>query len=132
MLFRILVVMFIVVPAVELWGLIAVGKVIGGWNTVALVILTGLVGAWLAKQQGMQVLRLLQLQLSRGQMPTEALIDGALILVGGVLLLTPGFFTDLFGLVFLIPYTRMIVRHLLKRWLWSLISTGRVHIFFRR
>ncbi len=132
MLIRILVVLFIVVPAIELWGLIAVGKVIGGWNTVALVILTGLVGAWLAKQQGMQVLRLLQFQLSRGQMPTEALIDGALILAGGVLLLTPGFFTDLFGLVFLIPYTRMIVRHLLKRWLWSLISSGRVHILFRR
>ncbi|UYZ12694.1 membrane protein FxsA [Brevibacillus sp. WF146] len=132
MLVRILVVLFIVVPAIELWGLIAVGKVIGGWNTVALVILTGLVGAWLAKQQGMQVLRLLQFQLSRGQMPTEALIDGALILAGGVLLLTPGFFTDLFGLVFLIPYTRMIVRHLLKRWLWSLISSGRVHILFRR
>lgn len=127
MLFRILVVLFVVVPAIELWGLIAVGKVIGGWNTVALVILTGLVGAWLAKRQGMQVL-----QLSRGQMPTEALIDGALILAGGVLLLAPGFFTDLFGLLFLIPYTRLIVRHLLKRWLWSLISSGRVHILFRR
>jgi len=132
MLFRILVVLFVVVPAIELWGLIAVGKVIGGWNTVALVILTGLVGAWLAKRQGMQLLRLLQLQLSRGQMPTEALIDGALILAGGVLLLAPGFFTDLFGLLFLIPYTRLIVRHLLKRWLWSLISSGRVHILFRR
>jgi UPF0716 protein FxsA len=130
--FRILVVLFIVVPAIELWGLISIGKIIGGWNTVALVILTGFIGAWLAKQQGMQVLRLLQVQLSRGQMPTDALIDGAMVLTGGVLLLTPGFFTDLAGFILLIPYTRMIIRHFIKRWLWSLISSGRIHIFFRR
>ncbi len=130
--FRILVVLFIVIPAVELWGLISVGKVIGGWNTVALVILTGMIGAWLAKQQGLQVIRLLQVQLSRGQMPTDVLIDGVLVLVGGVLLLTPGFVTDLVGFVLLIPYTRAILRHFLKKWLWSLISTGRIQFFFRR
>jgi UPF0716 protein FxsA len=130
--FRILVVLFIVVLAIELWGLISIGKIIGGWNTVALVILTGFIGAWLARQQGMQVLRLLQVQLSRGQMPTDALIDGALVLVGGVLLLTPGFFTDLAGFILLLPYTRMIIRHFIKKWLWSLISSGRIHIFFRR
>jgi UPF0716 protein FxsA len=131
-LFRILLVLFIVVPAIELWGLISVGKVIGGWSTVVLVILTSFIGAWLSKQQGMQVLRLLQLQLSRGQMPTDVLIDGALVLAGGILLLTPGFFTDLVGLVLLIPYTRMIVRHLVKKWLWSMISSGRIQFFFRR
>lgn len=132
MMFRILFVLFIVVPAIELWGIISIGKVIGGWNTVALVILTGFLGAWLAKRQGLQVIRLVQLQLSRGQMPTEALIDGALVLVGGILLMSPGFFSDLLGLLLLIPYTRMIVRHLLKLWLWRLISTGRIHLLFRR
>lgn len=132
MLFRILLVLFIVVPAIELWGLISVGKVIGPWWTVALVILTGFVGAWLAKQQGLQVMRMLQLQMSRGQMPGETLIDGALVLSGGLMLLMPGFFTDIVGILFLLPYTRMIVRHLVKRWLWSLISSGRVHFFFRR
>jgi UPF0716 protein FxsA len=131
-LFRILLVLFIVVPAIELWGLISVGKVIGGWSTVILVILTSFIGAWLSKQQGMQVLRLLQLQLSRGQMPTDVLVDGALVLAGGILLLTPGFFTDLVGLVLLIPYTRMIVRHFVKKWLWSMISSGRIQFFFRR
>ncbi|MGE7272312.1 FxsA family protein [Brevibacillus panacihumi] len=130
--FRILIVLFIVVPAIELWGLIAVGKVIGGWTTVALVILTGVVGAWLAKQQGLQVFRLVQLQLSRGQMPTETLIDGFLVLVGGILLMAPGFFSDVIGLILLIPYTRMIVRHLLKLWLWRLVSSGRIQLFFRR
>jgi len=132
MMFRILIVLFIVVPAIELWGLIAVGKVIGGWTTVALVILTGVVGAWLAKQQGLQVFRLIQLQLSRGQMPTETLIDGVLVLIGGILLMTPGFFSDAIGLILLIPYTRMIIRHLLKLWLWRLVSSGRIQLFFRR
>lgn len=132
MMFRILLVLFIVVPAIELWGLISIGKVIGGWNTVALVILTGAVGAWLAKQQGLQVLRTVQFQLSRGQMPTETLMDGALVLAGGVMLMSPGFISDVIGLLFLIPYTRLIVRHLLKRWLWSMISSGRIQLFFRR
>ncbi|WNC16233.1 FxsA family protein [Brevibacillus brevis] len=132
MLLRILIVLFIVVPAIELWGIISVGQVIGGWNTVALIILTGIVGAWLAKQQGMQVIRMLQFQLSRGQMPTETLIDGALVLAGGIMLLAPGFISDVLGLLLLIPYTRLIVRHLLKKWLWSMISSGRIQLLFRR
>lgn len=129
---RILVVLFVIVFGLELWGLITVGSLIGGWNTVFLVILTGLFGAWMAKQQGVQVFRMVQFQLARGQMPTETLIDGALVLIGGILLLLPGFFSDVIGLIFLIPYTRMILRHLLKRWLWSLISSGRIQLFFRR
>ncbi len=130
--FRFFAILFVVAFGLELWGLITIGSWIGGWNTVLLVILTGILGAWLAKQQGMQVFRMVQHQLSRGQMPTDSLIDGVLILVGGILLLLPGFVTDVIGLVFLIPYTRMIIRHLLKRWLWNLISSGRVQLFFRR
>lgn len=130
--FRILLLLFIIVPAVELWGLISVGKVIGGWSTVALVILTGVLGAWLAKQQGMQVMRNFRWELSRGQMPTDTILDGILVIVGGVLLLTPGFVTDVVGLVFLIPYTRMIIRHFFKKWLWHMISTGKIQFFYRR
>ncbi|ASJ52433.1 FxsA family protein [Brevibacillus formosus] len=130
--FRFFAILFVVAFGLELWGLITIGSWIGGWNTVVLVILTGILGAWLAKQQGMQVFRMVQHQLSRGQMPTDSLIDGVLILIGGILLLLPGFVTDVIGLVFLIPYTRMIIRHLLKRWLWNLISSGRVQLFFRR
>lgn len=129
---RYLIILIVVGFGLELWGLITVGSLIGGWNTVLLVILTGLLGAWLAKQQGVQVLRTLQFQLSRGQMPTETIIDGVLILVGGMLLLLPGFVSDVIGLIFLIPYTRMILRHLLKQWLWYLISSGRIRFFFRR
>jgi UPF0716 protein FxsA len=130
--FRFFAILFVVAFGLELWGLITIGSWIGGWNTVVLVILTGILGAWLARQQGMQVFRMVQHQLSRGQMPTDSLIDGVLILIGGILLLLPGFVTDVIGLVFLIPYTRMIIRYLLKRWLWNLISSGRVQLFFRR
>lgn len=130
--FRILLVLFIVVPAIELWGIITVGKVIGGWLTVLLIILTGMIGAWLAKKQGMQVMRTLQYQLSRGEMPTLTILEGALVLVGSVLLLTPGFLSDVLGLLMLLPYTRMTFAHLLKKWLWHLISTGKVNLFFRR
>ncbi|GEC93725.1 MULTISPECIES: FxsA family protein [Brevibacillus] len=130
--FRFFAILFVVAFGLELWGLITIGSWIGGWNTVVLVILTGILGAWLARQQGMQVFRMVQHQLGRGQMPTDSLIDGVLILIGGILLLLPGFVTDVIGLVFLIPYTRMIIRHLLKRWLWNLISSGRVQLFFRR
>ncbi|MDC0762935.1 membrane protein FxsA [Brevibacillus sp. HB1.2] len=130
--FRFFAILFVVAFGLELWGLITIGSWIGGWNTVVLVILTGILGAWLARQQGMQVFRMVQHQLARGQMPTDSLIDGVLILIGGILLLLPGFVTDVIGLVFLIPYTRMIIRHLLKRWLWNLISSGRVQLFFRR
>ncbi|MFF0828252.1 FxsA family protein [Brevibacillus sp. NPDC003359] len=130
--FRFFAILFVVAFGLELWGLITIGSWIGGWNTVVLVILTGILGAWLARQQGMRVFRMVQHQLARGQMPTDSLIDGVLILIGGILLLLPGFVTDVIGLVFLIPYTRMIIRHLLKRWLWNLISSGRVQLFFRR
>ncbi|UFJ41525.1 membrane protein FxsA [Brevibacillus humidisoli] len=130
--FRILLVLFVIVPIIELWGLISVGSAIGTLPTVLLVLATGVAGAWLAKQQGLQVLRLTQLQLAQGQMPTDVLLDGFMILVGGLLLLTPGFFTDSLGFLLLIPYTRMMIRHLLKQWLWHLIRTGKIRILFRR
>ncbi|GAA4712065.1 FxsA family protein [Brevibacillus fulvus] len=132
MLFRILVTLFIVLPLIEIAGLFFIGSKIGGWTTVGLVLLTGILGAWLAKREGLQVLRLVQLQLSRGQMPTDALIDGLLVLIGGILLLAPGFITDLLGIVLLIPYTRGIIRYLLKKWLLMMISSGRIHLIFRR
>ncbi|MGE5704665.1 MAG: FxsA family protein [Clostridia bacterium] len=132
MFFRLFVILLIVVPALELWGLISVGKAIGGWWTIALVILTGFIGAFLAKQQGLQTLRLIQVQLSRGQMPTDALIDGFFILIGGLLLLLPGFVTDVIGVIMLLPYTRMILRHLLKAWLFKLIASGNIRFLFRR
>ncbi|WP_232698920.1 FxsA family protein [Brevibacillus daliensis] len=132
--FRVLLILFLTVPIIEIWGIISVGKVIGPLWTIALLILTSVAGAYLAKQQGTQMLKLLQMQLSRGQMPTDTILDGLLLLIGGIMLLFPGFFTDVVGLVFLFPFTRMILRHLLKGWITSMIASGKMITFinFRR
>lgn len=122
--FKILAFLMIVVPVLELWGLITVGQWIGAWYTIGLVILTGVVGAWLAKKEGLQTLRLVRLQLSNREIPGQALMDGICILIGGAVLLTPGFFTDAIGFFLLIPYTRNIVKAWMKKWFEKWIQSG--------
>ncbi|WP_025028372.1 FxsA family protein [Caldalkalibacillus mannanilyticus] len=129
--FRILVLMLIIVPVIELWGLISVGKWIGAWPTVGLVILTGIIGAWLAKREGLQTLQLVRLQLEKGEMPGQAVLDGICILVGGAVLLTPGFFTDIVGFFLLVPYTRNIVKAMLRKWFEKWIKHGHFTIIKR-
>jgi UPF0716 protein FxsA len=126
--FRVLILLLIVIPAAELWGLISVGKWIGAWYTIGLVILTGIVGAWLAKKEGLQTLRLVRLQLAKGEIPGQAVMDGICILVGGTLLLTPGFITDAIGFFLLIPYSRNIVKAWMKRWFEKWIQRGNITI----
>jgi UPF0716 protein FxsA len=126
--FRVLVLVMIVVPVVELWGLITVGKWIGAWYTIGLVVLTGIVGAWLAKREGLQTIRLARMQLAKGGIPGQALMDGICILVGGATLLTPGFFTDAIGFFLLIPYTRNIVKAWMKSWFEKWIARGNITI----
>jgi len=110
-----LILLFTIVPVVELVVLMEVGQHIGVGSTVFLVILTGVIGAALAKMQGLLILRRMQDNLSRGVMPAEEMFDGAMILCGGVLLLTPGFLTDFLGLSFLIPFTRNLYKKEIKR-----------------
>lgn len=112
----ILAVLFLVVPIAELAVLIAVGGEIGVLNTIGLLILVSVVGAWLAKQQGIGVLRRIQSQLEAGRMPGAQLIDGFLILFAGALLITPGFLTDCLALGLLLPPTRAVVRGVLRRY----------------
>lgn len=106
---------FIVVPIVELALIIQVGSSVGVLPTLGLLIFVSIVGAWLVKFQGMGVLMRMRQQLAMGQMPTEELVNGVLILVAGALMLTPGFFTDAFGLSLLIPPIRAAVRKMLSR-----------------
>jgi len=110
--FGYLVFLFTVLPAVELMLLIKIGARIGAGNTIFIIILTGILGAYLARLQGFLVLRKIQDDLNRGIMPNTEVIDGLMILVGGIVLLTPGFITDVFGFILLIPWTRSIV----KKW----------------
>ncbi|GAA2270997.1 hypothetical protein GCM10010149_10580 [Nonomuraea roseoviolacea subsp. roseoviolacea] len=103
---------FLVVPVLEIWLLIQVGSVIGGWPTVALLIADSLLGAWLVRREGRRAWRALREALESGRMPDRELADGALILVGGALLLTPGFFTDIAGFLCVLPFTRPLMRRL--------------------
>jgi UPF0716 protein FxsA len=111
----ILVLAFVVLPLVELYVIIQVGQSIGVWNTIGVLILVSVVGAWLARREGGSVLVRIRRQLEAGVMPTNELIDGGLILAGGLLLLTPGFVTDVFGILLLFPPTRALARIPLKR-----------------
>ncbi len=110
-----LLALFIIFPLLELYVILEVGSVFGALPTVLLVVLTAVAGAFFTKLEGLRTLRRIQQQIILGQMPAEELIDSVLICVAGVLLLTPGFLTDVFGFWMLIPPTRQ----LFKRWLRS-------------
>jgi len=124
-----LLIIFVFVPVMELYILIEAGRMIGIGATVGLIMLTGVAGAWLARSQGLEILRRIQQETANGQMPAQTLIDGALILVGGLLLLTPGFFTDALGFSFLVPITRELWRKGLSAWLEKQVRQGSVTIY---
>jgi len=100
----------LVVPLAEIALIIAVGKVIGGWQTVALLLFESALGAYLVKREGRRAWQALRVALSTGTMPGRELADAALVLIGGTLLLTPGFLTDIVGFFFILPLTRPITR----------------------
>jgi UPF0716 protein FxsA len=110
-----LVILFIVVPIAELAILIQVGQLIGVWWTILLLVAGAVLGSTLLRAQGRAAWRRFNDTLSGGRIPHREVIDGVLIIFGGALLLTPGFLTDAFGLLFLIPPTRALMRRLLLR-----------------
>jgi UPF0716 protein FxsA len=110
-----LVLLFIVVPIAELVVIIQVGQLIGIWWTVALLVADAVLGSVLARTQGRAAWRRLSLALGQGRMPAREVLDGALVLFGGALLLAPGFLTDLLGVALLLPPTRAAVRAVLVR-----------------
>lgn len=124
MFFTKILILFIVVPVTELYILIEVGKKIGSLTTIGIIILTGIIGAYLVKSQGFMILRKIQNDLNEGIIPGDSLVQGAIILAGGILLLTPGFVTDIVGFAFLIPVSRNIVKKYLLKWLKGKIKEG--------
>jgi len=124
MFFTKLLILFVIVPVTELYILIEVGKKIGSLTTIGIIILTGIIGAYLVKSQGFMILRKIQNDLNDGIMPGDSLIQGAIILAGGVLLLTPGFVTDIVGFIFLIPVSRNVVKKYLLKWLKGKVKEG--------
>jgi UPF0716 protein FxsA len=111
-----LALLFTVVPAIELYLLIQIGQAIGPLETVLIIVLTGVLGGWLAKREGLAVVRQLGEDLRKGIPPATRLVEGVLVLVGGVLLITPGVLTDVTGILLLLP-TRKLVAPLILRWL---------------
>lgn len=126
---RYILLLLIIVPALEIGLLVLSGQAIGLIPTVLLIISTGILGAYLAKKQGIETLRKAQKDMQYGQLPGDAIIDGLCILVGGVVLLTPGFITDAIGFLLLLPPTRNLFKpfiyRLFKRW----INNGNVIIY---
>jgi len=108
--FAVLALLFLVVPFVELFVLIQVGQAIGALPTIGLLLVVSVVGAWLVKKEGLSVVHRAQEQVRRGQVPGRELVDGVLILFAGALMLTPGFFTDVFGIALLLPPVRAALR----------------------
>ncbi|MCW9049885.1 MAG: FxsA family protein [Deltaproteobacteria bacterium] len=125
-----LLIVFTVIPIIELYVLIEAGRQIGVGATVAMILLTGIAGAFLARTQGFQLINRIQTELNQGRVPAEDMIDGAMILAGGLLLLTPGFCTDLFGFCLLTPGPRILMKGGLKKWFNQRIQRGEIH--FRR
>ncbi len=107
---------FLVVPFVELFVLIQVGQVVGVWWTILTVLAVSILGSWLVKREGWAAWRRLTTRVQGGEVPGDELVDGALILFAGALLLTPGFLSDIAGLLLLLPPSRAVVRRVaLKR-----------------
>lgn len=124
--FGYLVLLFTVLPAIELVLLIEIGSNIGAGNTLFIIIFTGVLGAYLARLQGFLVLRKIRDSLNQGIMPNAELMDGLMILVGGIVLLTPGFITDAFGFLLLIPLTRTVIKKFFAKKFENMIAKGQI------
>jgi UPF0716 protein FxsA len=128
-----LLILFLTVPVIEIYLLIKMGSLIGALPTVLLLLAISFSGAWLVRHQGFGILRRIQSELAQGRIPAAEVMDGALVLVGGILLMTPGFFTDALGLFFLVPVSRAVIKQFIGLWLQRRMSNGVISIqSFRR
>lgn len=120
--------LFVLVPAVELALLIQLGVLIGTLPTLGIIALTGIVGAALARHQGLGVLRRIRAETAAGRIPAGPIVDGVIILLAGALLVTPGVLTDVLGFLCLIPGSRRLMKNLVWRWLHRAVREGRVRM----
>ena len=108
-----MLILFICVPLIEIYVIIQVGQAIGAWWTILLLVLDSIFGTWLIRHEGARAWQALREALDSGRMPARELADAALILIGGTLMLAPGFVTDGFGVLMILPVTRPLFRRLL-------------------
>lgn len=123
---KLLLLLLIVVPVLEIAVFILVGNAIGILPTILLIVLTSVLGAALAKKEGLNAIRTAQMQVSQGQMPGAMLLDGICIFIGGIVLIAPGFITDVLGFLLLIPQTRSVFKAFLQKMLQKAMNSGNV------
>ena len=119
---------FTLIPVIELYLLIKLGAAIGSFNTLLLVILTGAVGAYLAKLQGLEAMLRVKSRLQQGETPAEEMLDALIIFIAGIVLLTPGLLTDISGLLLLLPATRLRFKFWLRQKFNKWIQSSNVYI----
>jgi UPF0716 protein FxsA len=125
---RYIIFLLILIPAADIGLLLFSGKTIGVLPTIACIILTGVIGAYLAKREGLETIRKARQQLRSGHIPGDAVLDGICILIGGTLLITPGFITDIIGFLMLLPLTRKPFKWALKRFFRKWTNRGNIKI----
>ncbi|MDC8829425.1 FxsA family protein [Alteromonas sp. chi3] len=106
---RFLLLLFIIMPIAEISLLLQVGDLIGGWNTIGLIVITAFVGAYLVRQEGLSTLQAAQAKMAQNQVPGNEMLEGLLLMIAGVLLVTPGFITDIVGFTFALPFSRKFI-----------------------
>lgn len=120
--------LFTIIPIIELFVLIPLGGAIGVWPTIAIIVATGLIGAFLGRRQGLGALRRIRSELSQGALPSDAIQDGILILIACTLLVTPGVLTDAVGLALLIPALRKPVKRLMGKRFTNMLQNPNVTV----
>ena len=130
MLLRLLL-LFTIVPLIELYFLIKIGSAIGALNTIVLILGTAILGSILVRWQGLKTMQQIMSQLSQNKIPAEEMVDAVLIFVGGVMLITPGILTDFLALFLVFPYTRTLFKRWLRRKFDRMVASGNVQLNFR-
>ena len=124
-----LIILFTVVPLIELYLLLYVGKFLGAFVTILIVVITGMLGGLLARSQGLSIYQSIRTDLERGIIPTDGLLEGLFILVAGALLITPGLMTDIVGFLIMVPMLRRWLQNRLKNRLKRNFETRQIHMY---
>lgn len=128
---RIAFILLIVIPAVEIFGIIQMAQWVGGWNTFLLIILTGIIGAVVARFEGGKVIEDMRAQMQAGQVPGRSMIDGLCVFAGGIIMVVPGFVTDIVGFTLVFPLTRPLYRAVILKYIEKKMKDGHI-TFYRR
>lgn len=129
MFFKLLMI-FILIPLIELYFLLEISQFIGVFTTVMIIVFTGAAGVSIARRQGYQVVNNIRSNLNAGKMPTDDLISALLILIGGVTLLTPGFLTDITGFLLILPGSRDLIAALVKKYFVKYVKENKVEVHY--